>query len=612
MTEQSFIRGRGSALSLGLLVFLLLIPVSARRAKAAQALDDLLRQAESDFRTGHLDDALQKAKAALVRNPASPSAYYLIGAIQERKGAREDAKISLLQAIRLDGSLLPARILLGRILLAGEKLDEAEAQFSAALKNGDDGSRNAQYGLGLVLLEQSRSKEALPHLAAAWEAQPKDLPRLYALISAELDEGLATASEHRRLFDAVTPARPEISYKLGMLFLQHHMAHEAEIELGGVAHLIETGPPGALPQDVVATTFLSLARLHFQGHRYRQALDDLSKVPSAVSSERSDGERLVLAGRSLIAIGETSRGLEKLKEAASKDGSDAAVQVHLAWAELLANRPEEARAVVQKLQAQWPQEAEVGRMSALVAREFLGDRTKVPWSTDWHLSGAGAVCCPCKTPCPCRSNGMPTEPHCEATGAYRITHGHYGNVPLDNSVFVTMDANMGTSKAPLVLFAGPEATEAQLIALERIYQAFNPLQPVIFPTVVRTPISFVVRSAREYEINIPGRLEMRLKRQMDGSSRPLLLTAAVDPFANVLEYARNITYRAWGQTGNLLWDFSGRQANVRFIDLDASDYRQSSMLYQFLDGAGSFNEPQTELIRKLNLPLLPASAAAAR
>ena len=593
-----------------LLVTVFLVTALPMPTRAAQAGDGLLREAESDFSDGRLDAALQKCKAVLARNPSSAYAYYLIGAIEERRGSREEARQSLLQALHIDASLLPARILLGRILLASEKLDEAEVEFSAAVKSGDDAVKNAQYGLGLVLLARSRSKEALPHLSAAWEAQPKDLPRLYALISAELDEGMAAAREHRRLFDGISPARPEISYKLGMLFLQHHLPREAEAELRRVARMIETGEAGALPQDSISATFLNLAGLHFQGHNYRQTLQDLSRIQMAAVAPQAERDALLLAGESLIAVGESAQGLEKFREAARKNELDVGAQVRFVWAELLTNHLDAAQNLVRTLQERWPQDAGVDQMAALVAREALSPRAKVPWLADWHLTGEGVVCCPCKVPCPCRSNGPPTDTHCEATGAYRIARGHYGNVSLDNFVFVTVDANMGTSKTPLTLFVGPEASDEQLIALEHIYQAFNPLQPMIFPNVARGPISFVVRNRREYEIRIPQRLEMRIERRLDAASRPELRTAAVDPFSNVLEYARNLTYRFWDQTGNLQWDFSGRQANMRFIDLDAHDYAGSTLLYQFQDGAGSFNEQQRGLIDKLKLPILPELAAA--
>ena len=576
-------------------------------AEAASTQADLLRQAENDFHSGRLEEAMAKCEMAIAQNPPSAYAYYLKGAIEERQGARETAQRSLAHALKIDSSLIPARILLGRIYLQSEKFDEAAVEFSLGMHAGDDVAKNAQYGMGLVLLERSQYEEALPFLTAASQAQPKDLARLYALISAELEQGLDTARTRRRQFDDVSPARPEISYKLGMLFLEHHMLRDAEAELRRVARMIEQEPKGALPPPNSSTLYLNLARLRFQRRDYWQALRDLAQVPHSDVSVQVEQEILLLAGQSLIAVGEQANGLEKLREAAQKDESNAIAQIRLVWAELLANHVNDARDLVRILEDKWPQAPEVGKVAALVTRESLPQRVKVPWSADWHLKGEGVVGCPCKVPCPCRSNGLPTETHCEATGAYRISEGHYGRVRLDDFVFVTVDANMGTFKAPLTLFVGPGASDEQLIALERIYQAFSPLQPLIFPTVVRGPISFrSPADLREFEVKIPGRLELKVARQLDEKALPLAQIAAVDPFANTIEYARNLVYKAWDESGNLQWDFSGRQGNLRFIDLDARDYTGGSMLAQFQDGAGFFNEEQLGLIGKLKL-LLPAA-----
>jgi tetratricopeptide (TPR) repeat protein len=558
-----------------LLAALLLATVPALAAVPGQpgnSKDDVLRQAETDLKNGRI----------------------------------EDARHSLTQALEKAPSWIVAHILLGRIDLQSDELDKAAAEFTLALRLGDDPAKNAQYGMGLVLLQKSAYKDAVAFLTAAVEAQPKDLPRLYALISAELEIDPGHARGRLKQFDSVSPDRPEISYKLGLLLLQHHMPREAEAVLRRVARFGEQRTADLPPTVYPSTLFLNLAKLRFNQRDYWQALEDLARVPSSGNSEQVEQEVLFFTGQSLIAVGRLTQGVEKLKGATQTSESNGSALLHLAWAELLANNLSDARDSVRNLQAKWPQTPEAGEITALVERESLLPRAKVPWSPDWHLKGEGIVCCPCKTPCPCRSNGPPSQPHCEATGAYRIAQGHYGKVRLDNFAFVTVDANMGTSRAPLTLFVDPRATDEQLIALERIYQAFNPLQPVIFPTIVRLPLSFGnIENSRTYEVKIPGRLHLRIERQAEGEGQPRMRTAGVDPFANILEYSHNLIYKAWDETGTLQWDFSRRQANFRSIDLDAHDYANGNMLFEFQDGAGFFNEKQMELIKNLQLPLLP-------
>jgi tetratricopeptide (TPR) repeat protein len=528
-----------------------------------------------------------------------------------KKGRIGDARQSLTEALERDPSWISAHILLGRISLQSDELDQAAAQFATALRLGDDATKNAQYGMGLVLLQKSAYQEAFPFLNAAVEAQPKDLPRLYALISAQLEIDPLRARLLLKQFNSVSAERPEISYKLGLLLLQHKMAREAELEFRKVARFAKERPADVPSGVDPAALFLNLARIRFSQRDYWQTLQDITRIRSSAVSAQDKQEILLLAGQSMMAVGNLGQGLEKLKEATQSE-SDGNALIRLAWAELMANHLSDAKKSVGILQAKWPQTPEVGEIAALVERESLPPRDKIPRSQDWHLKGEGLVCCPCKTPCPCRSNGPPSQPLCEATGAYRIAQGHYGNVRLDNLAFATVDASMGKSRTPLTLFVDPQVSDEQIIALEWIYQAFNPLQPVIFPTIVRLPLSFVaIGLPGTYEVKIPGRLHLRIERQADGQGRPRMQTAGVDPFANVLEYSRNLIYKVWDETGTLQWDFSRRQANFRFIDLDAHDYANGNMLFQFQDGAGVFNEKQVGLIERFHLPLLPEDAPSA-
>jgi hypothetical protein len=50
-------------------------------------------------------------------------------------------------------------------------------------------------------------------------------------------------------------------------------------------------------------------------------------------------------------------------------------------------------------------------------------------------------------------------------------------------------------------------------------------------------------------------------------------------------------------------NYGRRQANYRTVDLDASQYCSKSMLIQFSEGMGEFNEDQSRLIREQQLPL---------
>ena len=153
-------------------------------------------------------------------------------------------------------------------------------------------------------------------------------------------------------------------------------------------------------------------------------------------------------------------------------------------------------------------------------------------------------------------------------------------VSLDGFNFVAVNGAMETQTAPDMIYAEPTATDEQLIALERIMQSFNPLQPSILLNVERVPISFVVsRHDNVYEVRIPKLLEIRMRRELNAQGKPLFATAALDQFSNTIEYGRNLAYKLWDRNGALKWDYSGRQANFRTIDLDSARLHRPNHAY---------------------------------
>jgi Tfp pilus assembly protein PilF len=562
---------------------------------------ELLQQAEADVRLGQLDAALAKCQTALKADPDSALAHYLSGLAYSLLGDSQKARESAKNALSIDPSLLTAHLLLGRIDIQSGLFDEAVSEFRTAVAGGDDRDFNGRYGLGLALLKQGKYEEAYAPLGAAADRKPKDPARLYALISTQLELNRGDVKERLVQFEDASP-RPEILYRLGLLLLHHRRPQEAESEFRRAAILVEGSRASPLPATDVAGLYVALAKLRFERKDYKQASAFAEKVPTARLSLATEVDLSLLAGQSLIALGRTEEGFEKLKQAVQKTSTDEDALLRAAWAAVLLNRPMIAREFVAALEAKWPQTEYVAQIRALVERETLAPRPAVPFTQDWHLKGEGFVCCPCKSPCPCRHNARPSQPHCEATGAYKISRGHYGNVPLDGFTFVLVDANMTGSNFPSQLFVDQRATDQQVIALERIYQAFGPLHPFIFPAVVRRPISFKSQSGI-YEVSIPQRVELKIERHALG------LTAALDPFSNLIEYVQNVTYKVWDESNSIRWDYSGRQANFRPIDLDARDYLSQSMLSQFQDSSGDFNAEQKEIIKRFDLPALPLSGA---
>ena len=153
---------------------------------------------------------------------------------------------------------------------------------------------------------------------------------------------------------------------------------------------------------------------------------------------------------------------------------------------------------------------------------------------------------------------------------------------------------MGPQNLPSALYVQAATDEEQIVALEKLYQRFVPIRPMVFSSVQR--VELTLHFANElYVATIPGVLQMKIRRTF------LFRTAAQDYFANSIEYARNLLYRMNDPQNGLKWEYSGRQANFRTYELDASDYTSGKMLIQFADGSGRFNEKQLAVIKALNL-----------
>lgn len=459
---------------------------------------------------------------------------------------------------------------------------------------------------GLLLAQESHVGEANPRLAGAVRADPKDLEKLLALVSSELQAHEASdAKRHLAQIEESGPRDPWLLYRLGNLLKEFGQLDAADAQLSRAVELIAAGENGSAEHRLSASGLcLELAWLRFERHDYlgaRQALAGFEPDGSPVGARV---RALEIEGGISFAAGEVAQAQQKLGQAAGLEPSQPDHYFHWAWALLMAGDVEAAMRVALFAKSRWPEAPEAALLVAVVERERMPARARIPFSSDWHLSGEGAVCCPCRTPCPCRSNGAPTHAHCESTGVYHITQGHYGNISLAEFTFSEVGSEMGETGLPQSLYMDASASVEQIIALERIFQSFQPLRPFVFLDVKRVPLAFVRPDAKTYEVSVPGVFAIKIRRELDAKGEPMLQTAALDHFSNRIEYARNLVYKVWGPDGDLRWDYSGRQANYRTIEVDVRDYRERTMLSQFADGSGFFNKKQLELIKRLALPTL--------
>jgi Flp pilus assembly protein TadD len=484
----------------------------------------------------------------------------------------------------------------GDELLRQNRADAALEKFRAAVKLGDP-SGAGQYGEGLVWLARKQYGKALPFLRAAVAANRADTARLFTLAATELElKQVAAARKHIDMLTQLEPNNAWLRFRLGTLLREQGHPEHAERQFRAAAGALQTNPPSA-QQPRLSDVLLQLGQLRFARFDYAGGVNELSRIDLELLDPAAQAAVLDLQGYGLLSLGRIAEARDKLRMAVKQDGSQPDSIVRLIWTELLSGAAREARTLAAAARTQWPQHTEVQQAFALAERENTPARASIPFTGDWALKGEGIVCCPCRVPCPCRSNARPSFGRCENAGVFRIEKGNYGKVSLDGLAFVTAGCSMGPHTLPSVLYADRSAADAQLIALERLYQTFVPGRPVLFSALRRAPIS-LLRWAKDqtYEAEIPGVLEIKIRR------RPVLPSAALDYFANVIEYADNLVYRIHDNETGLNWDYSGRQSNYRRFDLSARDYEEGRMLIQYADGSGSLNRKQRELVQQLKLP----------
>jgi hypothetical protein len=61
-----------------------------------------------------------------------------------------------------------------------------------------------------------------------------------------------------------------------------------------------------------------------------------------------------------------------------------------------------------------------------------------PTKIKWRIAGEEVVSCNCSWGCPCQFNALPTTGQCEATGAWQINEGYFGNTRLDGLRFAAV------------------------------------------------------------------------------------------------------------------------------------------------------------------------------
>ena len=220
----------------------------------------------------------------------------------------------------------------------------------------------------------------------------------------------------------------------------------------------------------------------------------------------------------------------------------------------------------------------------------------------WRVRGEALVTCPCKVPCPCRSNAAPSQSHCENLSYVRITQGEYGKTKLDGVEYVwAADECTGRQhpRKPTNFYFAPKTANTQIQAVEHIMSGNHCARTDSADMrSKRVPLS-AGASGGIYSVEVPKVLRMDV--DLAPGSVPMEPLPALDNWSNAVTYARNITARIDDPQGKLKWDYSGLQANYRSFEIASEFVEKGLLLAMFRDDSGRFNEMHRSLIRELHL-----------
>lgn len=344
---------------------------------------------------------------------------------------------------------------------------------------------------------------------------------------------------------------------------------------------------------VKASDYWRAAEKHFDSAEFAQAIACLARFRPAPNDPRGEAAYLHLRGASKLMLGEVNPAQNDLERALQLDGAVPGYYLDLVLACLKAGNAARAEEISSLAKQRLPDDIKLQVQIASLTNPVLAV------SAGWRLHGDGVIGCPCKVPCPCRSNAPPTADHCEALGVMQIDSGHWGNTALKDLRFAIPGCMSHPYRLLPVLYVDSSASSAELEALKQILYDFNDQHSLSFVKIKRVPISFQ-RQGVVLDAGSPGLF--RLKVELPPVNAPI---AALDYFSNTIEYAKNLLY--WFKDPELglaaKWDYSGNQANYRVISISSEDYHQKRMLIQWADESGGFNAPQLRLIREMHLPV---------
>lgn len=273
-----------------------------------RAADLLPDDVEAQLRAGHLllsggffEEARERARAALKKQPQNVTALVLLGNTLAGMKNLEDAVLVLERALTVDPRLPGVHINIGVLKLAMGDRPGAEASFLEAVQISG-GAPDAELSLANFYLSVNRGADAERVLTAARQRHPRDvaLNRALGAFYVQADR----LGEAEEAFKTVASADGNASARFALAAFYAWSGRDDE----AIATLRVSSSDSAVFNEAQQ----QLALLHL----YRGRLDDANEaIDAALARDRRNAAAMTIKARLLLASNQLSEALEQVREA---------------------------------------------------------------------------------------------------------------------------------------------------------------------------------------------------------------------------------------------------------------------------------------------------------
>jgi Flp pilus assembly protein TadD len=199
---------------------------------------------------GDYVDADKWLTHSLQSNPRDPDAWYLLGRAKYSENRFDEAAQSFEQFLKSDPKSVKAEDNLGLCYAALGQADKAIAAYQNAIAWQSDSAAKDPgpfLDLGTLLMDQNRTREAVPYLLQAVAISPKESHHHEELGQAYFQlEDLQKAQEEFETAVSLAPLNSRLHYLLGRVYRKEGLAPKADAEFNR-SESLRAGPAQTPP-----------------------------------------------------------------------------------------------------------------------------------------------------------------------------------------------------------------------------------------------------------------------------------------------------------------------------------------------------------------------------